>query len=92
MRNPFAINDETEIIVKFTSMKQHEDFCHRTGAGSRFIYRRLDSGAVHVLCRLDRRILKYGELVDSPAFLTETGKPRKSVKLSSLERSLLEVR
>ena len=45
----FPINDETEIIVKFGSRKQHERFCHETGAGSRFIYRVTDSGRVEVV-------------------------------------------
>lgn len=89
MRSPIGPD---EIVIKFTSIRQHEGFCHRTGAGSRFIYRKLDNGAVHVLCRLDRRILKHGDMVDNSMFLTETGKREKSVRLTSLERSLLEMR
>ena len=88
----FPINDETEIIVKFDSRKQHERFCHETGAGSRFIYRKTDSGSVQVLCRLDRRIMKYGEQISSRMFLANSGKPARSVQLTPLERRLLEAR
>jgi hypothetical protein len=88
----FPINDETEIIVKFASRKQHERFCHETGAGSRFIYREADSGRVQVLCRLDRRITRHGEQISSLMFLNDRGRPLRSVKLTSLERSLLEAR
>lgn len=86
----FPINDETEIIVKFDSKRQHERFCHETGAGSRFIYRETDSGRVQVLCRLDRRITKYGEQISM--FLDNRGKPACSVQLTPLEKSLLETR
>lgn len=88
----FPINDETEIIVKFDSRKQHERFCHETGAGSRFIYRETDSGKVQVLCRLDRRIMKHGEQISSPMFLTNSRKPARSVQLTPLEKRLLEAR
>ena len=88
----FPINDETEIIVKFDSRKQHERFCHETGAGSRFIYREADNGRVQVLCRLDRRITKYAEQISNPMFLTDSGKPVRSVRLTPLEKRLLEAR
>jgi hypothetical protein len=88
----FPIDDETEIIVKFNSRKEHERFCHETGAGSRFIYRETDSGRIQVLCRLDRRITKYGEQISDPMWLENNGKPARSVRLTSLERSLLEAR
>jgi hypothetical protein len=90
MRSP--VNDETEIIVKFDSIKQHERFCHETGAGSRFIYRETDSGRTQVLCRLDRRINRYGEFVSNPMWLADSGRPAKSAKITPLERSLLEMR
>jgi hypothetical protein len=90
MRNP--IDDEAEIIVKFDSVKQHERFCHETGAGSRFIYRKTDSGRTQVLCRMSRGINRYGEWVDNPLWLTANGKPSKSIKITPLERSLLEMR
>jgi hypothetical protein len=88
----FPFDEETEIIVRFDSRKQHEAFCQATGAGSRFIYREKDDGKVHVLCRLDRRITKYGESVLNPAWLTDSGKPRKSTKVTPLELSLLNMR
>jgi hypothetical protein len=87
----FPINDETEIIVKFNSKSQHERFCHETGAGSRFIYREVGE-RIQVLCRLDRRILKHGESILNSMFLTGSGKPRRSVRLTTLERYLLETR
>lgn len=90
MRHP--IDDETEIIVKFNSMKEHESFCHNFGCGSRFIYRKTDSGRTQVLCRMSRGINRYGEWVDNPLWLTANGKPKKSVKVTPLERSLLEMR
>jgi hypothetical protein len=91
MRSP--IEDDKEIIVKFTSMREHEAFCQQYGCGSRFIYRRLDSGHVHVLCRLDRRINRFGEWIDDPMFVNpNTGKPCKSARITPLERSLLEQR
>lgn len=86
----FPIDDETEIIVRFDSKKQHERFCHETGAGSRFIYRETDSGKIQVLCRLDRRITKYGEQISNPMWLKNNGKPGRSAKLTPLERRLLE--
>ena len=88
----FPINDETEIIVKFDSRKQHERFCHETGAGSRFIYRETDSGRVQVLCRLDRRITRYGEHISHRMWLNNNGKPARSVRVTPLERRLLEMR
>lgn len=90
MRNP--IDDETEIIVKFASKKQHEAFAHRNGAGSRFIYRETEDGRVEVLCRLDRNIMRYGESIPNTMFLYENGKPARSVRLTTLERRLLEMR
>jgi hypothetical protein len=88
----FPINPDTEIIVKFQSRKQHEQFCHETGAGSRFIYRTTENDRVHVLCRLDRRILKYGEYVTNPLFLTGENKPLPSAKITNYEKALLENR
>ena len=87
----FPINDETEIIVKFRSRSQHEQFCQETGAGSRFIYREAGE-RIQVLCRLDRRILKHGESILNRMFLTDSGKPCRSVRLTMLERRLLEAR
>ena len=86
----FPIDDETEIIVRFDSKKQHERFCHETGAGSRFIYRETDSGRIQVLCRLDRRITEYGEQISNPMWLKNNRKPVRSAKLTPLERRLLE--
>jgi hypothetical protein len=87
----FPIDDETEIIVKFKTRSEHDRFCHETGAGSRFIYREVGE-RIQVLCRLDRRILKHGESVLNPMFLTGSGKPCRSVRLTTLERRLLEAR
>jgi hypothetical protein len=87
----FPINDETEIILKFDSRSQHERFCQETGAGSRFIYRKVGE-RIQVLCRLDRRIFKHGESILNPMFLTNSGKPCRSVRLTTLERRLLEAR
>ena len=90
MRHP--IDEETEIIVLFKSRSEHERFCHQTGAGSRFIYREYDDGRIAVLCRLDRHINRCGESIANPAWLTRSGKPARSTKITPLERSLLELR
>lgn len=90
MRNP--IDDETEIIVRFASRRQHEAFAHETGAGSRFIYRETEDGRVQVLCRLDRNIMRYGEWISNPMFLDKNGKPARSVRLTTSERRRLEMR